>query len=426
MTSAVSVKGLSKRYTLHHIAKPRHESLREAIASGISVAAQRVLAGRAPRDERAFDEEFWALRDVDFEVRQGERLGIIGRNGAGKSTLLKILSRITEPTEGRIEIRGFVSSLLEVGTGFHPELTGRENIYLNGAILGMSARDIKLRFDEIVSFAGVERFLDTPVKRYSSGMYVRLAFSVAAHLEPDILIIDEVLSVGDAEFQKKCLGRMESAGKEGRTVIFVSHNLSAVENLCPRAMFLEGGTNIAIGSSREVIKSYLDRVSGSARVAVKDRKDRSGKGRIRAVDMRFAGAQGGVQYAIGDDLCVEIDVLSDYSGDAVVRMSIGIYSVKDAPLVSCDSQLNGRAYTIPGPGLSTLICRIQSPPLSLGEYSVSFAIFNSDGEPEDWVSSIGRFSISSGVFEGRSEGNHFPVLAQFNWQVQAARGHHCA
>jgi lipopolysaccharide transport system ATP-binding protein len=203
------------------------------------------------------DEYFWALRDLNFEVVEGEVLGVIGKNGAGKTTLLKILSRITAPTEGRVVIRGRVASLLEVGTGFHPELTGRENIYLNGSILGMSKRDIDYRFDEIISFAEVEKFVDTPVKRYSSGMYVRLAFAVAAHLEPDILIVDEVLSVGDASFQKKCLGKMHAVSELGRTVIFVSHNLLAIENLCSRALFLSKGRLALDAPVSEVITEYL-------------------------------------------------------------------------------------------------------------------------------------------------------------------------
>jgi len=205
-------------------------------------------------------EEFWALKDVSFEVKRGEVLGVIGRNGAGKSTLLKILSRITEPTRGRVTLRGRVASLLEVGTGFHPELTGRENIFLNGAILGMTRAEIKQKFDEIVAFAEVEKFLDTPVKHYSSGMYVRLAFAVAAHLEPEVLIVDEVLAVGDAEFQRKCLGKMEEVSRRGgRTVLFVSHNMGVVTSLCPRVIWLDHGSAERDGSARAVIDDYLQR-----------------------------------------------------------------------------------------------------------------------------------------------------------------------
>jgi ABC-2 type transport system ATP-binding protein/lipopolysaccharide transport system ATP-binding protein len=219
----------------------------------LATSARRITGRAEPRSR----EQLWALRDIDLTVAEGESIGVIGRNGAGKSTLLKILSRITEPTAGVARTRGRVAALLEVGTGFHPELTGRENVYLNGAILGMTRRDIRRRFEDIVTFAGVERFIETPVKRYSSGMYLRLAFAVAAHLEPDILVVDEVLAVGDAEFQSKCLRRMESVEREGRTVVFVSHNLDAVNRLCQRGVWLDEGCIREAGSSQEVVERYL-------------------------------------------------------------------------------------------------------------------------------------------------------------------------
>ncbi|MEE3715170.1 ABC transporter ATP-binding protein [Tumidithrix elongata RA019] len=236
----IQVENLSKKYIIGHQPQERYVALRDVLTNGIKSLGQRLRPSKQQVPDPCH-EEFWALQDVSFEVKRGDRIGIIGRNGAGKSTLLKILSRITEPTRGRIAIKGRVASLLEVGTGFHPELTGRENIYLNGAILGMSRAEIGRKFDEIVAFAEVEKFLDTPVKRYSSGMYVRLAFAVAAHLEPEILIVDEVLAVGDAQFQKKCLGKMEDVGKEGRTVLFVSHNIEAIKTLCTRGLLLEKG-----------------------------------------------------------------------------------------------------------------------------------------------------------------------------------------
>jgi ABC-2 type transport system ATP-binding protein/lipopolysaccharide transport system ATP-binding protein len=243
--NAIEVDRLSKRYLLGEDQPGR--SLREAISSSIG----RLTTTRRTRDE------IWSLKDVSFTVAEGEAVGVIGRNGAGKSTLLKILSRITEPTSGFTRTRGRVTSLLEVGTGFHAELTGRENVYLNGAILGMSQKDIVRRFDDIVSFAGVERFIDTPIKRYSSGMYLRLAFSVAAHLEPDIMVVDEVLAVGDAEFQARCLKRMETAEQEGRTVVFVSHNLEAIIALCPSCIWLDRGRIVAEGPSPDVVEQYL-------------------------------------------------------------------------------------------------------------------------------------------------------------------------
>ena len=237
-------------------------------------------------------EDFWALRDVSFEVKRGEVVGVIGRNGAGKSTLLKILSRITEPTEGRIEIEGRVASLLEVGAGFHPELTGRENIYLNGAILGMRRGEIKAKFDEIVAFAEVEKFLDTPVKHSSSGMYVRLAFAVAAHLEPEILIVDEVLAVGDAEFQKKCLGKMGDVARGGRTVLLVSHQMAAVENLCQNGILLHCGRVDFRGPAADVIAAYAKEGARLTSVSLIDRSDRLGNGVIRFVDFRLLDENG--------------------------------------------------------------------------------------------------------------------------------------
>ncbi len=256
--SIIQVKNLSKSYIISHEGgQERYTSLRDVI----SQKTKQLFSFASTNNQinkSTSKEEFWALKDVNFDIQQGDRVGIIGRNGAGKSTLLKILSRITEPTTGEIRIKGRVASLLEVGTGFHPELTGRENIYLNGAILGMSRSEIKRKFDEIVDFAEVEKFLDTPVKRYSSGMYVRLAFAVAAHLEPEILVVDEVLAVGDAQFQKKCLGKMQDVSKnEGRTILFVSHNLGAVVSLCERGILLDRGKLKEEGSISSVINRYL-------------------------------------------------------------------------------------------------------------------------------------------------------------------------
>ena len=253
---AIQVAGLGKKYLLHHQQQPgrRYKALRDVIAG----KAKSIFQSRKPEaGNRKSREEFWALKEVSFEIKHGEAVGIIGRNGAGKSTLLKLLSRITGPTTGSIRLKGRVASLLEVGTGFHPELTGRENIFLNGAILGMSRAEIARKFDEIVNFAEVEKFLDTPVKHYSSGMYMRLAFAVAAHLEPEILVVDEVLAVGDAMFQKKCLGKMQDVSKGGRTVLFVSHNMGAVTSLCRTAIWLGGGRIVRSGPAREIVDEYL-------------------------------------------------------------------------------------------------------------------------------------------------------------------------
>lgn len=254
--TVIRVENLGKKYVIGHQKQERYLTLRDAIAQTTRSLGRNLLPTRH-KEKQSTQEEFWALKDVSFEIKQGDRVGIIGRNGAGKSTLLKILSRITEPTTGRISIKGRVASLLEVGTGFHPELTGRENIYLNGAILGMGKNEINKKFDEIVTFAEVERFLDTPVKRYSSGMYVRLAFAVAAHLETEVLLVDEVLAVGDFQFQKKCIGKMEEVGKSGKTLLFVSHNMGVIESLCDQSIGLSQGQIFCFESTQKVLEEYL-------------------------------------------------------------------------------------------------------------------------------------------------------------------------
>lgn len=263
----IKAEQISKKFILSHEAQERYSSMRDAIAK----KAKQLI--RVNRKTNLTKEEFYALKDVSFDISMGDRLGIIGHNGAGKSTLLKLLSRITEPTSGRIVIRGRVASLLEVGTGFHPELTGRENIFLNGAILGMGRSEIKRKFDEIVAFAEIEKFLDTPVKRYSSGMYVRLAFAVAAHLEPEILIVDEVLAVGDAQFQKKCLGKMEDISKnQGKTVLFVSHNMASLKSLCDKGIYLKSGMVNFAGNIQDTINQYLDSSSGDLSNSISNRR----------------------------------------------------------------------------------------------------------------------------------------------------------
>ena len=257
MSTIIKIENLSKKYVIGHQRQERYSTLRDVMMHKIRGIGERLRHPLSPNREKTDLEEFWALKDINLEIKQGDRVGIIGRNGAGKSTLLKILSRITEPTTGRIKIKGRVASLLEVGTGFHPELTGWENIFLNGAILGMSRVDIKKNFDEIVAFAEIEKFLDTPVKRYSSGMYVRLAFAVAAYLEPEILVVDEVLAVGDAQFQKKCLGKMEDVAQEGRTVLFVSHNMATITALCNKGILLENGEVSCKNSTEKVVSYYM-------------------------------------------------------------------------------------------------------------------------------------------------------------------------
>jgi len=318
--TVIKVEHISKGYIIRHQAEERYTALRDVLANGAKSVLSSVLGVAGSRSKLA-TEEFWALNDISFEVKQGERVGIIGRNGAGKSTLLKILSRITEPTKGRVHIKGRVASLLEVGTGFHPELTGRENISLNGAILGMSREEIRRKFDEIVAFAEVEKFLDTPVKRYSSGMYVRLAFAVAAHLEPEILVVDEVLAVGDAAFQKKSLEKMENVAKQGRTVLFVSHNMAAVLNLCQRAIFLRDGCISREGTARDVVNEYLQgdiSLKGEAIVHINDRNSQEFyfvSARVKEPGKSYADQ---ISLKNGVDIELEYKVLQPIRGANVV------------------------------------------------------------------------------------------------------------
>jgi lipopolysaccharide transport system ATP-binding protein len=316
--SVITVENLSKRYLIGHSSHAdgfyQYTALRDVLGREARNFVRKAV--NLCRGQQVIQgdqlEEFWALKDVSLDIKQGDVVGIIGRNGAGKSTLLKILSRITEPTKGRVLLRGRVASLLEVGTGFHPELTGRENVFLNGAILGMTQRQIRKRFDEIVAFAGVERFLDTPVKRYSSGMYMRLAFAVAAHLEPEILIVDEVLAVGDAEFQKKCLGKMSEVARGGRTVIFVSHNMAAMKSLTRRGIVLDGGKVVFSGTTEEVIQYYLQLMSRSASSGA---SRAWGKGKHTAIrDVRILTKdeyQPTTQYVPGEPLTLEVTIDTD-------------------------------------------------------------------------------------------------------------------
>src|SRR5919109_2536774 len=317
---AITAEGLGKQYPLGGM-RPLYGSLGESLTSALHAPFRAFRQGR--RDTRP--QLFWALRDISFEVGHGEVLGIVGRNGAGKSTLLKILSRITKPTRGSASIRGRVGSLLEVGTGFHNELTGRENIYLNGAILGMRKAEIRRKFDAIVDFAGLGPFLDTPVKRYSSGMYMRLAFSIAAHLEPEILVVDEVLAVGDAAFQKKCLGKMESVAGEGRAILFVSHNLAAIQALCDRAVLLQEGRVVAEGVPAEIVQRYLRSEETAAAVSLADRDDRLGDGSVKIVSLHVESTDRDNVIRPGSRLVVRIG----YRSDRPVKRPQFVVSISD-------------------------------------------------------------------------------------------------
>lgn len=313
----IKAEAVSKTFRISHETPERYLALRDVIARKVGR-----LFGRGSNGATATTEEFHALRDVTFDVEAGDRIGIIGRNGAGKSTLLKILSRITEPTSGRIRIRGRIAALLEVGTGFHPELTGRENIFLNGAILGMSRVEIRQKFDEIVAFSEVEKFLDTPVKRYSSGMYVRLAFAIAAHLEPEILVVDEVLAVGDAQFQKKCLGKMEDVSKqEGRTVLFVSHNTGVVAQLCNKAMLLDSGRIVTTGRTDAVIDRYINQMNDETTAIEKER--RSGENGFLLAHMADAQGNRRTEYRFDEEIVMSVELFLDrFSSELELSMRL--------------------------------------------------------------------------------------------------------
>jgi lipopolysaccharide transport system ATP-binding protein len=363
-------RGLSKEYRIG-ARKERHDQLRDRIAGALSDAFRSVFARRRPVRPSA---TIWALRDVSFDVCAGEVVGIVGGNGAGKSTLLKILSRITEPTSGTAEIHGRVGSLLEVGTGFHPELTGRENIYLNGAILGMRRAEVARKFDEIVDFAGVDTFIDTPVKHYSSGMYVRLAFAVAAHMEPEILVVDEVLAVGDAQFQKKCLGKMDDVSRQGRTILFVSHNLDAVQRLCSRGLLLERGRIAADGPITDVVTRYRAADRTGEGIGVFNPAARRGIGWAHISDIRLMtddGSKTGSR-AADHDLLFEVDLTTGTGEGARLRglvLELAFSSDEGQPLFSV-LNVDDDGVELPDANACTVQVRISAPTFIPGRYRV--------------------------------------------------------
>lgn len=392
MKPAISVTRLGKLYRLSGPPTEHHRSLRDLISHRIaSMSRRRPVQDIQPRKDR----EFWALRDLSFEIGMGERVGIIGRNGAGKSTLLKLLSRITSPTLGRIILRGRVASLLEVGTGFHPELSGRENIYVNGSILGMRKGEIKRKFDEIVDFADIERFLDTPVKRYSSGMYMRLAFAVAAHLDPEILLVDEVLAVGDANFQAKCLGKMESISNQGRTVLFVSHNMSAVATLCKRAILLQKDCEALDGTVDSIIAKYLE--TAPTAEAISNRTDRIGSGYVRAVGMSFQDANGMPTRALISNapakVVVDVEVQPEALGKPITVILV-ICDRSDTRLFSLYSEWQRTELKVTEPK-AQLVCSVPDGfPLIPDNYSVILGVLI-NGVVADKLNNAAQFEIIS-------------------------------
>jgi lipopolysaccharide transport system ATP-binding protein len=389
----LTAEGLGKAYRLGHTLR-RDATLRDAVVNLLRGPARRLRA----RTEAGTGERFWAIRNVSFDVKQGEIVGVIGRNGAGKSTLLKVLSRITEPTEGRAVLRGRVASLLEVGTGFHPELTGRENVFLNGSILGMSRAEITRKFDEIVAFSEVERFLDTPVKYYSSGMYVRLAFAVAAHLDPEILIVDEVLAVGDQQFQKKCMGKMQQvATGQGRTVLFVSHNMTAVQRLCPRSILMRKGSVAADGPTGQVVQEYLSYLNETAAVAFERNPERTGSGTVRLTGVRAVDADGRPTRGLvaGRPAAFELDyrnpgrvrgaqfaaTIFNHLGEAATQFDTWFFDNDAVPLAEA----------------GTMTVTVPNLPLPPGEYRMQVSVNTDDGVADQMPNAL-VFTIETSLF----------------------------
>ncbi|SRR5579871_821157 len=416
---AILAEGLGKSYKLGHI--DTYGALRDVITSALYSpfrAGARIARGEGLLAPRVSDtERIWALKDVSFEIRQGEVIGVIGRNGAGKSTLLKLLSQITEPTEGFAAIHGRVGSLLEVGTGFHPELTGRENVYLNGAILGMRRNEIKSKFSDIVEFSGVEKFLDTPVKRYSSGMQVRLAFAVAAHLEPEILLVDEVLAVGDAAFQRKCLGKMESVATEGRTVFLVSHNMEAITNLCTRAIWIDDGRVRADGDPNDLVRDYLATTrSEIGKISLADRNDRTGPGPIRFTSLEVRNGLGEPIDAVHSGEAVEFALSYVSTGERMQHVSAFIYvrDQFDHPLLVLWSKLTAEDFeTLPAEG--KLVCQVPRFPLTAGTYVLEVgATVNSPTvrDSGDEVKNAALLEVVTGDFFGTGRAAPPPVVFQ--------------
>ena len=416
MKPIITVEGVSKRYTIGR--KESYGSLRDEVMDALSSPFRRLFGGA----ESAPDPSVWALKDVSFEVFEGDVLGIIGRNGAGKSTLLKILSRITEPTEGRIEMRGRIASLLEVGTGFHPELTGRENIFMNGALLGMSSREIKAKFDEIVAFSEIEKFLDTPVKRYSSGMYVRLAFAVAAHLEPEILIVDEVLAVGDSAFQKKCLGKMGEVAKGGRTVLFVSHNMAAVRGLCTSALLISQGMLLKKGPTAEIVDSYFATASEGVdcgEVNWQDRSTAPGGKEMKLVSIRLLDPENTPRSTFDTGKPVRVEVTYEIF-ETVRGMRVIAQIINSEGIIAFSSTDHNSRPAESAPGVYRTVCTIPGGLLNSGLY---YVLVHS-GCPGVKVLVQGKEFIRFNAEKTGEHGSLFPekwpgvVAPKLNWKTE--------
>jgi lipopolysaccharide transport system ATP-binding protein len=401
--TVIRVENLSKKYIIRHQQAQQYTALRDVIADGVKSIGRRLSGAKQDPSMGSTQEEFWALKDVSFEVKQGDRIGIIGRNGAGKSTLLKILSRITEPTTGEITLNGRVASLLEVGTGFHPELTGRENVFLNGAILGMSKIEIKQKFDEIIDFAEVEKFLDTPVKHYSSGMYVRLAFSVAAHLEPEVLVVDEVLAVGDMKFQKKCLEKMEAASNtQGRTILLVSHQMAAIQNLCNKAILLDHGKILKIGDVDLVIKEYFNKMEDFSKQSLSSRQDRQGTGDIQflSVVLQNHNEEAVNYFQIGQSIKIKFYFKNSLNKDLInLNFALGINNSIGERVTILSNELCGNYFPELKSNINFIEIKINKLPLIQGRYT--FTIYCAiNGIVADWIQNTGFFDVVDGDYYG--------------------------
>ncbi|MBN1755105.1 ABC transporter ATP-binding protein [bacterium] len=411
--TVIKIENLGKCYRIGE--REQYLALRDILMNLVKAPLRR-LSGQKKRNKPYI----WALRGINLEINQGEVLGVIGRNGAGKSTLLKILSRITAPTEGEVLLRGRVSSLLEVGTGFHPELTGRENIYLNGAILGMSRNEIEKKFDEIVDFSGVGDFIDTPLKRYSSGMYVRLAFAVAAHLEPEILLIDEVLAVGDIQFQQKCLGKMQEVANSGRTLVFVSHNMASIQRLCTKCLLLEQGKMRSAGNTREVIREYLQLVSEVVNIPLHQRVDRKGTGQLRITGLQLlddSGAQLNT-VASGANITLKFGYSTGTAPTKDVHIALGFNNRNGERIFNLNTLTTSDPLTLINKE-GFVLCTIPRLPLVPDDYFIT--VFVTIKEViSDWVQDAFKLKVESGDFFGTgktqydNEGN-FLVLN--HWEV---------
>jgi len=423
--TVIQFNQLGKSYMIGHKGQSQsYHALRDVIGESMRKWWSRIRNPEYYTHENL--EEFWALKDIDLEVKEGDRLGIIGRNGAGKTTLLKVLSRITDPTSGQIKIKGRVASLLEVGTGFHPELTGRENIYLNGAILGMTRSEIKRKFDEIVDFAGVEHFLDTPVKRFSSGMHVRLGFSVAAHLEPEILVVDEVLAVGDASFQKKCIGKMDSVAREGRTILFVSHQMQAITNLCNRAILLNRGEISQNSSTNEVVSTYLNSSTNLDNYTLlRERKDRQGLGQIKWVDTWIENNRNEKVNIVmsGEDLfIIGIFEILIPQPSSMLTFAFALYNHKAEQLTDLTNKTIDKIFDLNDYSTTQYKVRtkISRAPLAGGFYNYNMMLRNNN-DVQDFILGGGSFQVENGDFFGTGktiDPGQGSVLFNQDWELE--------